>query len=218
MVQNQDSDKSGSQVVAPYRNWDDCYKKGKDSLPWDTGEAAPELVRYLESVELFPGNVLEIGCGTGTNAVWMARRGASVVATDISPKAVEIAKTKQNEASVSIDFRVADIIVESPVADASVDFVFDRGVYHVMQTPEFRKTFIDRVAAALKDGGFWLCVSGSADEQRAEGEEGPPQLKASDLVDLAEEKFELFSLQRILSVGPHNRPPIVMWEALYRKR
>ncbi len=82
----------------------------------------------------------------------------------------------------------------------------------------FQPYICHNTLASLKSGGFWLCVAGSADEHRPEGEEGPPQLKASDLVDVAEEKFELFSLQRILSVGPHKRPPKVMWEALYRKR
>ena len=49
--------------------WDERYKVGKDALPWDTGMPAPELVEYFEKTESKPTSALEIGCGTGTNAI-----------------------------------------------------------------------------------------------------------------------------------------------------
>jgi SAM-dependent methyltransferase len=216
-LSNQDNKTAGATAVGAHPNWDDSYKKGKDALPWDTGAAAPELVSYLAARET-PKQVLEIGCGTGSNAIWMAERGAVVLATDISPTAVDIAKKKaERYSSLKLEFRVADIIDSSPAENDSVDFVFDRGVYHVMPGNDARKIFIERVAAALKDGGFWMCIAGSLDEERPEGVGGPPQLKASQLVDLAEKHFEVFHLRRILSSGPYGNE-IVMWEVLYRKR
>ncbi|HEY9680530.1 MAG TPA: class I SAM-dependent methyltransferase [Oculatellaceae cyanobacterium] len=212
---DQESNASAA-TVEPHR-WEDAYKKGKDALPWDTGAAAPELVRYLESSTM-PKQILEIGCGTGSNAIWMAERGASVLATEISPTAIELAKKKiENNKSLKLEFRLADIIESSPVKEGTIDFVFDRGVYHVMPDDDSREIFIDRVAGALKNGGFWLCIAGSADEDRPENAGGPPQLQASDLVNLAQKHFELFHLKRIISSGPYGNE-IVMWEALYRKR
>lgn len=216
-LSDKDKESSTSAATAEPHRWEDAYKKGKEALPWDTGAAAPELVRYLESSAM-PKQILEIGCGTGSNAIWMAERGASVLATEISPTAIEMAQKKlEHNKSLKLEFRLADIIESSPVKDGTIDFVFDRGVYHVMPDNNSRTTFIARVAAALKEGGFWLCIAGSVDEDRPEGAGGPPQLNASDLVDLAQKYFELFHLKRILSSGPYGNE-IVMWEALYRKR
>lgn len=160
---------------------------------------APELVAYLESRDM-PKSVLEVGCGTGSNAIWMAERGALVVATEIAPTAIELAKKKLADTKkLQLEFRVADITKEKPVPDSSVDFVFDRGVFHVMPDDLSRAAFIERVAAALHIGGFWLCIAGSMDEERPEGVGGPPQLTARNLVDAAEKHFEVFHLKRIIS-------------------
>lgn len=197
--------------------WDERYKAGKDALPWDSGVPAPELEEYFESLSSVPKRVLEIGCGTGTNAIWMAQKGCEVVATDLSPTAIDTALAKQKDAGTKVEFLVSDIIDDkNSVAPGSVNFVFDRGVYHVMP-PDMRRVFIDRVADALDENGFWLCLAGNADEFRAEGVQGPPQLKASELVDDAEEKFEIHRIERGSFVLPDNTPHLA-WKVLYKKR
>lgn len=196
--------------------WDERYKVGKDALPWDTGMPAPELVEYFEKTDSKPTSALEIGCGTGTNAIWMAQHGCKVVATDLSPTAIDIANEKLKKDNADVKFEVADILKEEPVADGSVDFVFDRGVYHVMP-PDMRHKFIDRVHNALSEGGFWLCLAGNADEFRPEGVEGPPQLKASDLVDYAEKQFEVIRMERGSFVLPDGSPHLA-WKVVFRKR
>ena len=197
-------------------NWDERYQAGKEALPWDIGVEAPELVAVFKSLKTTPQHTLEIGCGTGTNSIWMAQQGCRVVAVDISPTAIANAKEKMKAANVDVDFRTWNIIEKSPVAEASVDFVFDRGVYHVMEA-EQRTVFIDRVAAALSDNGYWLCLAGCADEHRDANEEGPPQLKASDLIDYAQEQFEVHNLARTYFVLPNGKRCLA-WEALFRKR
>ncbi|MDZ4838128.1 MAG: class I SAM-dependent methyltransferase [Candidatus Melainabacteria bacterium] len=196
--------------------WDDRYKAGKDSLPWDTGMPAEELVEYFQRSEVKPTSVLEIGCGTGTNAVWMAQQGCTVVANDYAPTAIAAAIQKNKDSGVEVKFEVSDILAAEPVPAGSVDFVFDRGVYHVM-APDVRSKFIDRVHTALGEGGFWLCLAGNADEFRPEGVEGPPQLKASELVDEAEKQFEIVRMERARFVLPDNSPHLA-WKVVYRKR
>ena len=56
-------------------NWEDHYTSGT-TPPWDAGVAAPELVDFYNSLKDKPRMVFEIGCGTGTNAVWLAQQGA----------------------------------------------------------------------------------------------------------------------------------------------
>src|SRR5256886_16823071 len=74
--------------------------------PWDSGHPSAELVRVLDA-GLLPGKtVLEIGCGTGTNAIELARRGYRVTAIDLVDLAVRRAKDKAQPAGVDIDFRV----------------------------------------------------------------------------------------------------------------
>lgn len=202
----------------PFSNctWDERYQAGKDALPWDTGMAAPELVEYFNNLKSLPKRVLEIGCGTGTNAIWMAEKGSTVAATDISSTAIDVANAKAAAAHVDVDFQVSDIVAACPVPEASMDFVFDRGVYHVM-TPEQSRVFVDRVAEALDKKGYWLCLAGNADELRDAAEEGPPQLKAMDLINNTEAKFELHKLERASFVLPNGRSHLA-WKALFRKR
>ncbi len=83
--------------------------------------------------------------------------------------------------------------------------------------PDHRQIFIDRVAAALNESGYWLCLAGSADEKRYAEGEGPPKLKASDLVDNAEKKFELQLLQRAAFILPEGSLHLA-WKALFKKR
>ncbi|MBZ0186170.1 MAG: class I SAM-dependent methyltransferase, partial [Candidatus Obscuribacterales bacterium] len=159
-------------------DWDERYKGDAEGRPWDTGSPAPELVEYFEHLDSPPAHVFEIGCGTGTNAIWMSKKGSSVVATDISPTAIDAALKKAKEASIEIDFKVSDILEESPAQNESIDFVFDRGVFHVIE-PESRNKFARRVADLLVSQGHWLCLVGNADEIRGPEVIGPPQLMAS---------------------------------------
>lgn len=197
-------------------NWDEKYQTAPGQLPWDTGTPSPDLVEYFESLDNSPGQVLEIGCGTGTNAIWMAKNGSTVIATDISPTAIAEAKKKQNQEGIEVDFRVGNILEELPLGDASLDLVFDRGVYHVM-APDDRKTFINAVAKMLRPNGYWLCIAGNADDKSNPEEEGPPRLKASEVVELAEEKFEIHSLTRTCFILPDGIKKLA-WKVLYLKR
>jgi SAM-dependent methyltransferase len=200
----------------PNYSWEERYQEGKEALPWDSGEPAVELVEYFNGLQSPPKSVFEVGCGTGTNAIWMSKQGCEVTATDISPTAIDLAKAKAENSKKKIQFAVSDIVQTLPVPPNSVDFVFDRGVYHTM-TPKNRKLFAERVALALSNGGFWLCLAGSSDQIRAEGEMGPPQLKAADLIDNIEEYFEIHELKRASFILPDGSVHLA-WKALFRKR
>ncbi len=197
-------------------NWEEKYKSATETLPWDIGTPAPELQSAFEELKLAGHPVLEIGCGTGTNAIWMAEQKCRVVATDISPTAIEAAREKAKAAKVEVDFSVADICEENAVKKDSVDFVFDRGVYHVM-TPEKRIVFAQRVSESLSNHGYWLCMAGSKDEVRQEPEQGPPQLSAVEVLQPIEKLFEIHKLFRSNFVLPSGTKHAA-WIVLARKR
>ncbi|MEU8403676.1 class I SAM-dependent methyltransferase [Nonomuraea sp. NPDC048892] len=84
-----------------HRALEGFYSDGKP--PWDTGVTPPELVALTEGPRrLPPGRVLELGCGTGTNAVHLARHGWDVTAVDLIDRAVERARAKAAEEGVAV--------------------------------------------------------------------------------------------------------------------
>jgi SAM-dependent methyltransferase len=82
-----------SMIDMPHPSWNDSYASG-ESLPWDTGTPDPLLVEVIESRAIAPERTLEIGCGTGTNAIFLAQHGFDVLGIDISEVAVARARAK----------------------------------------------------------------------------------------------------------------------------
>jgi 2-polyprenyl-3-methyl-5-hydroxy-6-metoxy-1,4-benzoquinol methylase len=62
----------------PYPSWNDRYASG-EPLPWDSGTPDPMLIEMVESRAIAPGRTLDVGCGTGTNAIYLADHGFEVM-------------------------------------------------------------------------------------------------------------------------------------------
>lgn len=119
-------------------NWDERYQGEAEQRPWDNGVVEPELIRCMET-DLAGANIkraMEIGCGTGTNAIWLAERGVDVLGTEISPTAIALADKGVAGKSLPIRFVENNIVETPPVQPASIDFAFDRGVFHVMSAQD----------------------------------------------------------------------------------
>src|SRR5712664_1774161 len=102
------------------------YARGE--TPWDSGKPSEELLRVLDAGKLTGKTVLEIGCGTGTNAIELARRGFQVTAVDLVEQAIQTARDRVRKANVAVDFRVADVLRDH--LGGPYDILFDRGLYH----------------------------------------------------------------------------------------
>lgn len=172
-----------------WKEWDEDY--GGGPLPWDTGLPDPDLVGTLD--RLPKGRALDIGCGTGTNAVYLAGRGYDVVGVDFAPRALERARRRAADAGVSVAFHVVDFLVD-PVPGGPFDLVFDRGCLHVFDEPSERDRFAERVATLLAAGGQWLCLAGSTEGPPRD--RGPPRRSARELVEAIEPHLELLELRR----------------------
>lgn len=107
--------------------WDAPYRQ--ERLPgWDVGRPCSHLVKAVEEETFRPGRVIVLGCGSGTNAIYLAGKGFEVTAVDVAPSALAIAAKKAREAGVKVNWVLADVVA-LPKLEA-FDLVFDRGCYH----------------------------------------------------------------------------------------
>lgn len=148
--------------------WDERYKTG--DTPWETGQPSSELQRVLAETAIRPCRALELGCGTGANAVWLAQQGFDVSACDLSTLAIDRARQRAKDASVSVNFVVADIL--KPPADLAgpFDFFFDRGCYHVVRREDVT-AYLETLRRLTHPGTLGLVLTGNAREPH---EPGPP--------------------------------------------
>jgi SAM-dependent methyltransferase len=174
----------------PHPSWNESYASGE--LPWDTGQPEPLLVEFITSGGIVPARTLEIGAGTGTNAIWLAERGFDVLGVDVSTLAVEQARAKMQGRDLRCRFATLDFLA-APAPEGPFHFVFDRGCFHVFDEPEERARFASRVAAALVRGGLWLSFIGSTEGPPRDG--GPPRRSAHEVALAIEPALEILELR-----------------------
>jgi SAM-dependent methyltransferase len=190
-------------------SWNESYASGE--LPWDTGEPEPLLVEFITSGRIEPTRALEIGAGTGTNAIWLAERGFNVLGIDIAPLAIERAIAKLDGRELRCRFAALDILASSP-PHGPFQFIFDRGCFHIFDEPEESARFAAQVATALAPGGLWLSLIGST--EGGPREMGSPQRSACD-VALAIEPALAIQERRATEFRDHGAKA---WFCLSRRR
>jgi cyclopropane fatty-acyl-phospholipid synthase-like methyltransferase len=103
---------------------------GLQRPPWDTDGPTP-FVQDLVQAGQVRGEVLDAGCGTGENAIYLAGQGYRVVAFDAAPAAIEKARVKARQRGIAATFAVADAR-ELMAWDARFETIIDSGLFHVM--------------------------------------------------------------------------------------
>lgn len=170
------------------RDWNENY--AQNVLPWDTGTPDPLLTAFVESGRIAPGRALEVGCGTGTNAIWLAAHGFDVLGVDVAPLAIEKARAKLDGAP-RCRFECRDFLASPP--EGAFDFVFDRGCFHTFDESAQQRQFAARVAGVLAPGGVWLSLLGSTEGPAREV--GPPRRTAREILAAVEPDLALVELR-----------------------
>jgi len=167
------------------------YRLGKPR--WDTGAPQPELEQLAQGRA--PGRALDLGCGTGTDVVYLAGHGWEATGIDFAPEAVAAAKKKAADAGVSAAFVHGDA---SRLADAGVqgpfDLLLDIGCYHTIAASR-RDAYVAGAAAAARPGAdFYL--AGIADPPRLWRLLGARGISADEIKSRFGPYFSVASQQR----------------------
>lgn len=191
--------------------WNQNY--AEKMTPWDSGLPDKELRRAIDELQLAPCRVLELGCGTGTNSVYLAERGFDVTAVDFAPLAIERGRQKATERGVSITWICHDLCNFDPPA-APYDFLFDRGCYHCarrIDLPGYLRT-LERATAA---GSRYLVLTGNANEKM---EPGPPTLHEHEIRDELGTLFEVEWIREVRFEDAGEVPGPLAWSCLLKRR
>jgi SAM-dependent methyltransferase len=144
--------------------------------PWDIGRPQPEVVRLADDGEMV-GSVLDVGCGTGENALELARRGLDVLGVDAAPTAIRRARDKAEARGSQARFEVADALELSSLG-REFDSVLDCGLFHVFDDDD-RRRYVASLRDAIRAGGRFFVLVFSDLEPADWG--GPRRISAPEL-------------------------------------
>jgi len=165
-------------VSAPHHAVFHRSYEGETPAPWDIGKPQPVMEDAVDRGWI-RGRVLDVGCGTGENALHFAARGMSVLGVDVVPAAIDKARAKAEEREVAAVFFVGDLTASGPVAlsEEKFDTVTDVGFFHSL-SDEHRVVGVRRLAGLLAPGGSYvmLCFS-----DKVPGTFGPRRISESEL-------------------------------------
>ncbi len=156
--------------------------------PWDIGRPQPAIVKLAEA-GLVRGSVLDVGCGTGENLLFLAARGHEAWGIDFVPAAIERAKEKAKERGIDAHFLVGNAL-ELEELGRQFDTVINCGLFHTFADEE-RPAFVRELAEILRSGGllYILCFS---DEEP--GTVGPRRVTKQEIRDSF---YDGWKIQRI---------------------
>jgi SAM-dependent methyltransferase len=198
----------------PGHDWDAHYRSG--TPPWETGRPSSELQRVLAENKIQPCRVIELGCGTGINAVWLAQQGFDVSAVDFNRLAMEKARARAKAAGATVNLVLADVLNLAEEFEPFPLF-FDRGCYHVVREIDVAANVrtLQRVTAP---GSLGVILCGNAKEPHEKGQ-GPPVVSAEQMHAELEPAFEIVRLREYyFDKGDPGEKPILAWSCVVRRR
>jgi SAM-dependent methyltransferase len=203
----------GPEGVRLLERWDNRYR-GERRPGWDTGRPSSELKKAVEEGTLRPCRAVVLGCGSGTNAVYLASQGFDVTAIDIAPSALGQGIDKAKKADVRVRWMLADVL--APPELAPFDLIFDRGCYHGVRRQN-AAGYVEAVRRLSRPGTRVLILAGNANDPNPRG--GPPRVKEEEIRgDFASSfEFEWLRETRFDTRDPKGEGALA-WSILLRRR
>jgi len=190
--------------------WDSDYR-GKTPALWDIGRPADELQKVVVAGKIGKCRVVDMCCGSGSDAIYLANKGFDVTAIDVAPTALAQAEEKATKANAHVRWVLADIL--APPDLKPFDFIYDRGCYHVVRDQNLA-AYLETVRRFSHPGTQFLLLAARRDEQSAGGSSGVTEEELRfDFLN----KFDIEWLREIrlesnrLGIGPPG------WSAFLRR-
>ncbi|MCL6602300.1 MAG: methyltransferase domain-containing protein [Paenibacillus sp.] len=146
--------------------WDEFYADRNKDIPFFVNAPDENLAQYFKDQQIAAGRVLELGCGAGRNAIFMAQQGCTVDAIDISPEAVQWGIERAKTSNVEVNFQCSNIF-DLHIESEAYDLIYDSGCFHHI-LPHRRVSFLEMLNKGLKPGGAFALVCFAAGEMGAE--------------------------------------------------
>jgi SAM-dependent methyltransferase len=134
-------------------SWDSFYQDRAKPCTFFGTAPDESLSGWVHDGLFCPGRAVELGCGNGRNAIFLARRGFLVEAVDYSKKAVDWARERIAEAGVAVSLRHQSVF-DLRLEPGSCDLVYDSGCFHHIP-PHRRSQYVDLVVSLLRPGGWF---------------------------------------------------------------
>ncbi|GAC1590817.1 MAG: class I SAM-dependent methyltransferase [Candidatus Velthaea sp.] len=192
--------------------WDEFFADRARSVPFFVDWPDETLVSDFTNHALRPGRVLELGCGNGRNAIYMASVNCSVDAVDFSEAAIRWGMERAQAAKQQVHF-IHGSIFELKIQPAAYDIIYDSGCFHHV-LPHRREAYLKLVSTALKPEGILSLICFSPDggsglsdlqvyEQRTLG--GGLGFSEESLRQIFGSCFELVDIRRMNEMLPTDR-------------
>jgi SAM-dependent methyltransferase len=168
----------------------EAHYAGQPGAGWEIGRPQPAFEELAASGE-FRGRVLDVGCGTGENALMAAALGLEVTGVDAAPSGVAIAVRKARERGLQARFLVLDMRDLAALGER-FDTVLDCGLFHCF-VDEDRPAFADNLRAVMPEGGryFMMCFS-----DLEPGGRGPRRISRAEIEACFAAGFRIDRLER----------------------
>lgn len=182
-----------------------------ENIPWNLTEPPRLLVEAVEKGIVTPCPAVDLGCGAGNYAVWLARHGFDVTGLDISRQAIAYANDLAARKGASCRFVVADLLGDLTEFRAAFELAYDWEVLHHI-FPDDRPRYVNNVHSLLKPGGTYLSLCFSEKDPSFGGREkfrttplGTVLYFSSEeeLRDLFAPVFDILDLKTITIPGRH---------------
>ena len=202
---------------------DSIYRDlGRDDIPWNLEEPPAVLVDLIERGRIRACRAVDLGCGLGSHAMWLASLGFEVTGVDLSEEAVARATAHARTKGLDLRFLARDLSGTVVDFDAVFDLAYDWKVLHHV-FPEGRKVWATNVHRMLRTGGTYVSVSFSDAEPTGFPGEGKYRTtplgttlylsSEEEIRTIFEDLFEIETLEIIMVPGksqPHTAVKAVM--------
>ena len=172
------------------------------NVPWDDPLPPPEVIEVVQ--ELRTGRALDLGCGFGRAAIYLAGSGWQVDAVDFVEMAIEVARKRAADAGVSVNFIQGDVM-DLPSLAGPYDLVLDVGCAHSLEPEQF-EIYVNEVARLVRGGGTYLLFVRL--RESVVGGDGPRGLEDAMVLQSFSGDFSLSKVERNLDLSsPNNSWP-----------